>query len=161
MPVATSDVSSNSFMGWSMVRETTSGSASKAGSAFTGTVSAMPLTTWSLVVQAGAKALHSTLLLRLRSLFVLHDDIHGLTSRRTMGSRGNGREVRSELAHEPAVASRILGESGSGNQDKQHAQALSPSCAMTLVSTRALRFQSVQHKSHLSCLVQSERCGAK
>ena len=107
------------------------------------------------VVQARTQVQRSLLFFRMRRLFVLHDDLHSLTSRCNVGPRGDRREVGRELAHEPAVGSRILGESGSSNQDKQQAQAFSPSCAVTLISTRALSFQSVQHKSHLSCLVRT------
>ena len=50
-----------------------------------------------------------------------------------MRSRGNGSEVRRELADRPAVVTRILGEGGLGDQtQQQHAQALSPSCAVAL-----------------------------
>src|ERR1700693_4649252 len=99
------------------------------------------------VVQARAQALHSSLLRRLRNLLVLHDYLDGLIRPRAlMGSRKCGREVRRELADRPPVTSPSLGEGSLRNdEEQQHAQALSPSCAVALASTRALWLQCLRH----------------
>ncbi len=70
------------------------------------------------VVEAGAQTLYSAFFRRLWNLLVLHDDFHSLISRGTvMGSRGDGRKVRGELA--TRLAGCPLGERGLRDQEQQ------------------------------------------
>ncbi len=102
------------------------------------------------LVQASAETLHSAFLLRLWNLLVLHDDPGGLVGRHPlMGSCNRRCEICSELANRPAITFPNLGESSLRNQEQQqHAQAFSPSCAVALASTRVLRFQRLRHRTH-------------
>ena len=71
------------------------------------------------MVQAGTQALYSAFLLRLWNLFVLHDDLQGFISSRTlMGSRNKRSEVWGKFAHRPTTY-RILGEGCPRDQKQQ------------------------------------------